>query len=104
MLMILSHLLKSDQVMIWEEEDFRAVETRGSRIIAVGKHRMIVFQWEIYSNFCGGPYAGFSCGMVTSLSYFYFLIILLTGMKEKTRIESDSFFDHNHFIPFFFFL
>jgi hypothetical protein len=29
----------------------------------VGGRQAAVVQWEFYANFCGGPYAGYDCGM-----------------------------------------
>jgi hypothetical protein len=35
----------------------------GHRFLVVGGSQAAVVQWEYYSNFCGGPYATYSCGM-----------------------------------------
>jgi hypothetical protein len=35
----------------------------GHRFLVVGGGQATVVQWEYYSNFCGGPYATYSCGM-----------------------------------------
>jgi len=56
-------LVGSTKVAIWHEAEFHGVGMGGGRMLLFGRDRGCIFQWEVYSNFCGGPYSNFSCGM-----------------------------------------
>jgi len=59
----LARILKTKEMMLYWDPDFKAVEMGGMRYLILGEENGCLFQWETYSNFCGGPYAGYSCGM-----------------------------------------
>lgn len=57
-------LIQSHSVLIYEDVEFQPNGLGGFRVIILGDNRKgCCFQAEIYSNFCGGPYASFACGM-----------------------------------------
>lgn len=60
---LLHKLIQSKSVWIYEDAGFRPHGLCGFRLILLGDRRGCVFQAEIYSNFCGGPYANYVCGL-----------------------------------------
>ncbi|ELR22537.1 uncharacterized protein ACA1_142280 [Acanthamoeba castellanii str. Neff] len=59
----LAALVDCDQISLWHEPFFEKSGYAGCRFLVAGGGSGAVVQWEYYSNFCGGLYAGFSCGM-----------------------------------------
>lgn len=47
------------EMFIWQDQN----ESKKKRLLIICGSKLMVFQWEVYSNFCGGPYASYSCGM-----------------------------------------
>ncbi|ELR19845.1 uncharacterized protein ACA1_133580 [Acanthamoeba castellanii str. Neff] len=64
-----ARLAGSHELLMWKDTQFKARTTfvgsglGGHRFLVVGGGQATVVQWEYYSNFCGGPYATYSCGM-----------------------------------------
>jgi len=60
---LLGEAVGATKVMIWHDQQFKSVSFSGSRLLVFGKTTGCLIQWETYTNFCGGPYSSYSCGM-----------------------------------------
>lgn len=60
---LLKKILDSKKILIFHDIPFRATGLAGARFFVFGNRKGSVFQYEIASNICGGPYSMMSCGM-----------------------------------------
>jgi hypothetical protein len=63
-LQVIARLVGEDrQVILWKDASFCSKGLAGHRLVVLGRRRACVLQMDYYSNYCGGPFANYDCGM-----------------------------------------
>lgn len=62
-LALLSEIVEGKRMMLWKDAAYQCTGAHSQRLIALTLTRLCVFQYEVWTNYCGGPYSEYKCGL-----------------------------------------